>query len=151
MSTSAGRTSEGEMVSGMAKRKELILAIIESESVPTQETLAAALAARGQPASQASVSRAVAALGLIKQHGRYVAPDSGATREDPLRVRIRSNLLEAANAGANLVVLKTPPGEASGVALAIDRLMLPGFVGSVAGDDTIFVAVSDQKAFRRAL
>ena len=138
-------------MSRIADRKDLILAIIESEIVPTQEALSEALAARGHPVSQASVSRAVAALGLIKQHGRYVAPGSGATLEDPLRTRIRSHLLEVANAGPNLVVLKTPPGEAPGVALAVDRLKLPGFVGSVAGDDTIFVAVSDGKAFRRAL
>lgn len=136
------------------ERRGLILAIVGSEVVRTQDDLVDALAARGHRASQASVSRDVAALGLVKRGGRYVAPGSEPPPDDPLRVRIRENLLAIRTAGPHLVVLNTAPGGASGLALAVDRLLLPGFVGSVAGDDTILVAVTGAagaKDFVRAL
>ena len=60
--------------------------------------------------------------------------------------RIRANVLCVRPAGANLLVLSTPPGEASPVAIAIDQQDWPGVAGTIAGDDTIFVALSDQNA-----
>jgi transcriptional regulator of arginine metabolism len=130
------------------RRRELLLGIIATTRVETQEELVAALHQAGLAASQASVSRDIAALGLVKVAGRWAAPSQPKLVPNPGEERIRSYLLGVAAAGAHLLVLKTPPGEASGVALAFDHLDLAGVVGSVAGDDTIFVAVQSAAAGR---
>ena len=141
-------------MSGTRRRRELIREILASERVETQEALVGALEQRGVAASQASVSRDVKALRLMKVEGRYAPPSAESTADNPLETRIAAYLLSHAPAGEHLLVLKTPPGEAPGVALALDRLDLPGVVGTVAGDDTIFVAVPDlaaRRAVQRAL
>ena len=69
-------------------------------------------------------------------------------RREPHEERIRANVLAVTPAGPNLVVIHTPPGEASAVALALDRLAPAGLVGTVAGDDTIFAAVESARAGR---
>jgi transcriptional regulator of arginine metabolism len=130
------------------RRREALLGIIATRRVETQDELVTALEAGGLAASQASVSRDIAALGLVKVAGRWAAPAQPKLAGNPAEERVRSYLLGVAPAGANLLVLKTPPGEASGVALAFDHLGLPGVVGSVAGDDTIFVAVKGAAAGR---
>jgi transcriptional regulator of arginine metabolism len=124
------------------QRRELILSLIHGGPIETQEELAEALREHGVEASQASVSRDIAALGLLKMGGRYVLPPPHSTPQNPLHERIGEYLLAVEPAGDHLLVLKTPPGEASGVALAVDRLDLAGVVGTVAGDDTIFIAVA---------
>jgi transcriptional regulator of arginine metabolism len=126
---------------GTRRRRELILGIIATSRVETQEDLVAALHSAGVEASQASVSRDVAALGLVKAGGQWAPPTAVERPSHPAEERIRSYLLGVELAGPNLLVLKTPAGEAQGVALAFDHLDLPGVVGSVAGDDTIFIAV----------
>ena len=135
-------------MSGVRRRRELILAILAGERIETQEELVAALENRGITASQASVSRDVSALHLVKVDGRYAPPPAGALVANPLEERISAYLIGHAPAGDNMIVLKTPPGEAPGVALALDRLDLPGVVGTVAGDDTILVAVRELTALR---
>jgi len=127
-------------------RRRVILELVRDEALHTQEELAAALAARGFRVSQSSVSRDIAALGLVKRGGRYAPPPPGAPAANPLEERIRANVLSVAPAGDHLVVLHTPPGEASAVALALDRLAPSGLVGTVAGDDTIFAAVEGPRA-----
>lgn len=135
-------------MTGARRRRELILEIVTGERVETQDELVAALARRGIAASQSSVSRDVTALRLVKVDGRYASPSPATPVDNPLEARIAAYLLSHAPAGEHLIVLKTPPGEAPGVALALDRLDLPGVVGTVAGDDTIFVAVPDLAARR---
>lgn len=130
------------------KRREAILAIVAGEAVATQDDVVEALRRRGFDVSQASVSRDIAALGLVKSRGRYVRPAAQAPAEDPVLARIRGNVLEIRSAGDNLLVLITPPGEASPVAIAIDRQGWPGVAGTIAGDDTIFVALSGAEAGR---
>jgi transcriptional regulator of arginine metabolism len=132
----------------VGRRRQAILALVASRRIQTQEDLVAALSEQGVEASQASVSRDVAALGLVKVSGRWTAPPADSPAADPLEQRIASWLLSVAPAGDNLLVLKTPPGEAPGVGLALDRLDLDGVVGTVAGDDTIFVAVAGAGAGR---
>ena len=136
-------------MSTAGRRRQAIVALVASRRVQTQEELVAALREQGVEASQASVSRDVAALGLVKAGGRWAAPPADSPATDPLEQRIASWLLSVAPAGDHLLVLKTPPGEAPGVGLALDRLDLNGVVGTVAGDDTIFVAVADAEAGRR--
>jgi transcriptional regulator of arginine metabolism len=133
----------------VVRRREAILTLVSSRRLATQEDLVAALGDVGIEASQASVSRDIAVLGLVKVGGRWVPPSAAGDSGDPLEQRIAAFTLSVAPAGANLLVLRTPPGEAQGVALALDRLDLAGVVGTVAGDDTIFVAVADAVASRR--
>ena len=133
-------------MSQLRRRREAILAMVAGQRLETQDDLVAALKARGIEASQASVSRDIAALGLIKVSGRWAQPTTDAIHPEPLEQRIAAYLLAVAAAGDHLLVLRTPAGEAQGVALALDRLDVAGVVGTVAGDDTIFVAVEDAAA-----
>ena len=136
-------------MSQLRRRREAILAMVAGERLKTQDDLVAGLKARGIDASQASVSRDVAALGLVKVGGRWAQPTTDGVHPEPLEQRIAAYLLAVAEAGDHLLVLKTPAGEAQGVALALDRLDVEGVVGTVAGDDTIFVAVESAGAGRR--
>ena len=78
-------------------------------------------------------------------------PALAATPADPDERRIAEGVLTAEVAGEAMVVLHTPPGEANRVAVAVDRLAWPDVVGTIAGDDTIFMAVRDGSAQRRVL
>jgi transcriptional regulator of arginine metabolism len=138
-------------VSTADERRRAILAAIDERSIATQEQLVEALAAAGFEVSQASVSRDIAALRLVKVDGRWSAPPREPTSADPNESRIAGRLLSVAAAGDHLLVLKTPAGEAQGVALALDRLAPAGVVGTVAGDDTIFVAVAGAAAGTRVV
>lgn len=131
------------------RRRQTILRIVAVDRVETQEDLAAALQGMGFRTSQASVSRDIAALGLVKAGGRYVRPagDAGTT-EDPARATLRHNLLDAKPAGDHLLVLITPPGGANPTAIALERQGWPEVVGTLAGDDTVFVAVRDAAGSR---
>ena len=124
-------------------RRQAILAAIATRRIETQEQMVEALAEQGIEASQASVSRDITALHLVKADGRWTAPPQELPTRNPLEERIAGRLLSVAPAGDHLLVLKTPPGEAQGVALALDRLDPEGVVGTLAGDDAIFVAVVD--------
>jgi transcriptional regulator of arginine metabolism len=133
----------------VVRRREAILSLVASRRLATQDDLVAALGDVGIEASQASVSRDIAVLGLVKVGGRWAPPSADGASRDPLEQRIAIYTLSVALAGDNLVVVRTPAGEAQGVALALDRLELGGVVGTVAGDDTIFVATTDAAASRR--
>ena len=128
------------------RRRQAILAAIATRRIETQEQIVEALAEQGIEASQASVSRDITVLHLAKANGRWMAPPKEIPTRDPLEERIAGRLLSVAPAGDHLLVLKTPPGEAQGVALAIDTLDPVEVVGTLAGDDAIFVAVVDAKA-----
>lgn len=133
-------------------RRRRILEIIEKRPVRTQEELAEALVEGGFDASQSTVSRDVAELGLVKIDGDYRKPPPGMGRaENPAEARLAGGVLRHAAAGDNLVVLFTLPGDAQGVARALDGLGWPEVTGTVAGDDTIFVAVPGGPAKTRLL
>jgi len=133
-------------MSSVAKRRRVILDAIAERRIETQEQMVAALRQRGIEASQASVSRDITALRLVKADGRWTAPPRKLPTTNPFEDRIAGRLQSVVSAGDHLLVLKTPPGEAQGVALALDGLEPEGIVGTVAGDDTIFVATVDAAA-----
>ncbi|HEY7482554.1 MAG TPA: hypothetical protein VH680_18720 [Gemmatimonadales bacterium] len=139
------------MTADRRKRHLKILELISTRAIHTQEDLAEALAAAGWEVTQPSVSRDIAALGLVKVDGAYRRPPRGMSPEDPDEHRIADGVLTSEPAGEALVVLHTPPGEANRVAVALDRLAWPDVVGTIAGDDTIFLAVKDGVAQRRVL
>jgi transcriptional regulator of arginine metabolism len=139
------------MTSDRRKRHLKILELISTHAVHTQEELADALAAQGWEVTQSSVSRDIAALRLVKVDGAYRRPPPRAPKSDPDEGRVAEGVLTTEAAGEALIVLHTPPGEANHVAVALDRLAWPDIIGSIAGDDTIFLAVKDAKAQRRVL
>ncbi|HEX7336506.1 MAG TPA: hypothetical protein VF252_04785 [Gemmatimonadales bacterium] len=139
------------MTADRRKRHLKILELISTRAVHTQEELADALTAQGWEVTQSSVSRDIAALRLVKVDGAYRRPPPRAVRRDPDEQRVGEGVLTMETAGDALVVLHTPPGEANHVAVALDRLAWPDVIGSIAGDDTIFLAVKDAQAQKRVL
>ena len=138
------------MTADRRKRHLKILELISTRAVRTQEELAEALAGEGWEVTQSSVSRDIAALRLVKVDGAYRrAPRL--THADPDERRIAEGVLTVEPAGEALIVVHTPPGEANRVAVAMDRLAWPDVVGTIAGDDTIFLAVKDASAQRLIL
>jgi transcriptional regulator of arginine metabolism len=136
------------MTADRRRRHLKILELISTRPVRTQEELAEALTAQGWEVTQSSVSRDIAALRLVKVDGAYRKPPPRVLRSDPDELRLANGVLTVEQAGDALVVLHTPPGEANHVAVALDRLAWPEVIGTIAGDDTIFLAVKDAAAQR---
>jgi transcriptional regulator of arginine metabolism len=137
-------------------RQRAIRDLVEQRPLRTQQELAAALRERGFRATQATVSRDVAELGLVKV-GRegtqaYALPprlrEAETSGEERLRTLLRDLPVEMREAGT-LLVLRTLPGSAHPLAAALDRARWPEVAGSVAGDDTVFIAFPDRRALAR--
>jgi transcriptional regulator of arginine metabolism len=139
------------MTADRRKRHLKILELISTRAIHTQEDLAEALAAAGWEVTQPSVSRDIAALGLVKVDGAYRRAPRNTNTQDPDERRIAEGVLTLELAGDALVVLHTPPGEANRVAVALDRLAWSDVLGTIAGDDTIFLAVKDAASQRRVI
>ncbi|MBX9639893.1 MAG: arginine repressor [Mycobacteriaceae bacterium] len=137
-----------------AGRQARIVAILSTAQVSSQSELAALLALEGIEVTQATLSRDLDELGAVKLRGAdggvgvYVVPEDGS----PVRgvtggtgrlSRLLGELLVSTDASANLAVLRTPPGGAHYLASALDRAALPYVVGTIAGDDTVFVAARE--------
>ncbi|HKP85946.1 MAG TPA: hypothetical protein VJZ26_07620 [Blastocatellia bacterium] len=123
-------------------RQDTILRIISARRIATQQELAEELARRGIDATQSSVSRDIVELGLTKIKGRYTAPQP-ALDGGPI-VGIETS-------GDNLIVVKTEIGQANPAAILIDRAKIDEVIGTVAGDDTILVAVKNLDGQRMAM
>ena len=136
-----------------AKRQRQLLTIIREEAVGTQNELAKRLKARGTRCTQVSISRDIRELGLVKLGGRYVAPSSQAVSSDfgDLSKNVSAFIQSITPVGGNLVVVKTLPGTAHSVGVLLDNLNWSELAGTVAGDDTIFVAVLGGQAGSKAL
>ena len=130
------------------ERQGAILRLIQERPLATQAEVAEALREAGHGAVQTTVSRDIAQLGLVKVRaadGRLVYALPGAAdldRLSELAAAMRRWAVSVAATG-NLVVVRTPPGYASPLARAIDDAQLPDVCGTVAGDDTIFVAARE--------
>jgi transcriptional regulator of arginine metabolism len=134
-----------------SKRHLKILELVATRPLRTQEELAEALGQEGWEVTQSSVSRDIATLGLVKAEGIYQRPAAAHLREitDPNERRLAESLLSVDRAGDAILVLHTPPGEAQRVGSALDLLAWPEIVGTLAGDDTIFVAARNAAAQER--
>ena len=124
-------------------RQKKILNLIRAKPINTQESLRAHLERAGVSATQSSVSRDLEELGIVKHDGKYSLPHSNG---DSTR-----GLLDLDMAGEVLIVAKCLPGRASAVAVEIDDAAIPQIVGTLAGEDTIFIAARDQKSQRAAM
>ncbi len=127
-------------------RQRKILELIESKEIKTQEELLYFLKKAGIDVTQATVSRDIKELGLVKvttENGEYkyavVENNKESTRERLIKI-FRSSVLELDVAG-HIIVIKTLPGGAQICGSAIDNLEINGIIGTIAGDDTIFAAV----------
>lgn len=125
------------------ERQKRILNLIRAKRVGTQDELRALLERAGVPATQSSVSRDLEELGVVKHHGFYELPHANG---DAARGLIGLDI-----AGDVLVIAKCLPGRASAVAVEIDDAAIPEIVGTLAGEDTIFIAARDQKSQRAAM
>jgi transcriptional regulator of arginine metabolism len=137
-------------------RQQAVRDLIEGRAIRTQQELAASLRERGFRVTQATVSRDVAELGLIKSMRNGVAAyampsrpaDAEVSGEERLGKLLHAHPIEVRQAGM-LLVIRTIPGSAHAVAAALDRARWPEVVGSIAGDDTLFVAFADGPSLER--
>ena len=144
-------------VTTKAARHARIVALLVGQQVRSQTELAALLDDEGLHVTQATLSRDLDELGAVKLRTpdggapMYVIPEDGSPLAargvddaPPQRLaRLVAELLTSAEASANLVVLRTPPGAAQFLASAVDRAGLPEVLGTIAGDDTILVVARD--------
>ncbi|MCU0664181.1 MAG: arginine repressor [Myxococcota bacterium] len=134
--------SNGRVV-GKAERQKRLLEIVKVHPVGTQTELTSLLASEGIQCTQVSVSRDLRELGLVKHAGRYVTPElpPGQADIEALGRSISPFVQAVQPVGENLLVVSTRPGTATTVSLILDATKWPGVAGTIAGDDTIFVAV----------
>lgn len=120
-----------------SERQQAIVDLIRAKKIARQEELVKELAGRGLTVTQASISRDLEELGIIKTNGAY-APPERSTKGFGLE------LIAIEKAGPYMVIVKTGAGLASASTVRIDGARLPDIVGTIAGDDTIFVALKDE-------
>lgn len=127
-------------------RQKAILDLVRSGEITSQEELVLGLQSKGIEVSQSTLSRDIQELRLAKAAGVYAVVDGEPQKpsEDAVRRIIREFLEDIAVAG-NLLVLKTGPGHASTVSQAIDEAEWPETIGSIAGENTVFVAVHSER------
>lgn len=131
------------------QRQSKILELIEKEKIDTQEELSRRLKEWGFATTQATISRDIKELRLVKvmtPDGTYKYTAATTENEVSMMGRIRNIFKECVvgiNSAQNLVVIKTLPGLGSAAGYAIDAIHHPEVIGSIAGDDTVFVVISD--------
>ena len=137
-------------------RQQALLRVVSQQRLSTQSDVVRALRGAGFAATQATVSRDIVELGLVKvaRDGTHVyAPPSQATQGggiERLRRFCEDYAVESAIAG-NLLVLRSSPGTANALAAALDAAGMPEIIGTLAGDDTVFVATSTDRHARSLL
>jgi transcriptional regulator of arginine metabolism len=126
------------------RRQRTIAELIRSNVLASQEELAERLAALGHAVTQATISRDLEQLGAVKirRSGQlgYAFPEQVADAPSPRLAIVFRDWVRSIESAGNLVVIKTPPGSAHLVGVALDQSSLPEIVGTICGDDTIFVA-----------
>jgi len=135
------------------RRRRAILALVDEGGVRSQEDLQRRLRRRGIEVAQPTLSRDLRALGLAKTPAGYVTPPGTAfvpaeAREGALARAIGEFVLSVQTA-ATLVVVRTPPAGAHPLARALDEADLPEAIGTIAGDDTVFIATPGPAAALR--
>ncbi|CAN5192621.1 arginine repressor [soil metagenome] len=125
-------------------RQSAIIKLISAKQIGTQEELSELLEKKGYSVTQSSVSRDLDELGIIKVNGFYSLPQKP-------RNAVAIELLSLETAGENLIAAKCESGLASAIAVRIDAANINEIVGTIAGDDTIFIAVKDAKEQKAAM
>ena len=126
-------------------RHSAILRILRTAPVRKQDEIVRRLREEGHEVTQSSISRDLRDLGVLKAGGRYLPPDDGNRSLDDFGT-LRQFVRGLATAGSALTVLRTTIGAAQSVAIAIDKAAWPEVVGTISGDDTIFIATDNAAA-----
>ena len=131
-------------------RQSAILDLVTRQVVRSQDTIRRQLAARGITATQATISRDIKELGLVKRaaDGAYQRAQGETRSPDVTGDRVRRAVVEhlcRADRVQQLLVLKTDPGQAQPLASALDQAAWPEVVGTVAGDDTILMVIRTER------
>lgn len=142
-----------------ARRQAAVVEILSREPIRSQEQLRLRLQQRGFDVTQATLSRDIKELGLVKRaaDGAYqAAPDDepSALPSDAARLALQRALVDyltGIQQSQQLLVLRTGPGEAQPLALAIDRARVNDVLGTIAGDDTVLVIARDARAARHVV
>jgi transcriptional regulator of arginine metabolism len=129
-------------------RRTMLAKIIREQNVGRQTELVDLLRKLGHIATQSSVSRDLRELGVAKMGDRYVLPETGRQPKNDFSA-LKQFVSARLTAGTNLTVLKTTIGSAQSVAVAIDTAQWPEVVGTISGDDTIFIATAGVEAQRK--
>lgn len=137
------------------KRHDAILSLIKENSIETQQDLTVALSNVGFDVTQATVSRDIKELRLLKKlnnEGRYVyaphSPENNVGVSDKMSI-ILSKSITSVDFALNTIVIKTLAGMAQGAASVLDAMQLPEYLGSIAGDDTIFVTTRSEDSAQK--
>ncbi len=125
------------------KRQQTLLDLIRAKNIETQDELTESLSKKGFAATQSSVSRDLDELGIVKINGYYSLPQTQTIQE--------FGLFNLEAAGENLIVAKCGSGLASAVCVRLDAAKIIEIIGTIAGDDTIFIAVKDRKSQKSAM
>lgn len=133
-----------------ARRQSVILEIVDREALHSQEQLRRRLRQRGFDATQATISRDIKDLGLVKRagDGAYQRPGADTTNPETARAALEhaaGEFLRRVERAGQLVVIRTGVGQAQPLAIAIDRAQLPEAVGTIGGDDTILLIARDAR------
>ena len=136
-----------------ARRQAVILELIDREGLRTQEQLRRRLRQRSFDATQATISRDIKELGLVKRAGDGAYQRQGQENTNPETAlsaleRAAASFLRRVDRVQQLVVIRTGVGQAQPLAIAIDRAQLPEAVGTIGGDDTILVIARDARRAR---
>ena len=132
-------------------RHKAILELVDEASVSSQEELQRLLRRRGLEAGQATLSRDIRELGLVKTSEGYSLPgrEAGQETDLPSVSRLVREFVTSVRAAENLLVTKTSVGSAQPVAAALDEENWPEAIGTIAGDDTILIVCEDKRAAGR--
>ena len=130
-------------------RQEEIIRIIESGEIETQEELAEQLRMKGYKVTQATVSRDIKELRLIKTAGQkstycYAKPGKGESAVNERMIRLLSDSMTSIDYAGQMIVLKTLSGSANAAAEAIDNMDWKDVLGTIAGDNTVFLVVRNE-------
>lgn len=130
-------------------RQQTIIELAQENPLPNQQELCKVLAKRGFPVTQATLSRDLNQLRLVKTSKGYVLPgDENSVEPLPAVSRVVREFAREVRRAQNLLVIKTIPGSAQPVAVAVDAEGWDEVVGTVAGDDTLLVITTDSKSAR---
>ena len=127
------------------QRRSAIRELLSQGPAATQASLVSALQGRGFVATQSSVSRDLREIGAIKTAQGYELPTTGEAGDEHVS-RVADLMRTTTPAGPHLLVLHTAVGAAQRVGLALDRCAWPGIAGTIAGDDTVFIATDSAAA-----
>jgi len=128
------------------ERRSAIVAILRRGVVRKQSDLVSLLRRDGYEVTQSSISRDLRDLGVLKARGHYVMPPDEVTRANGDFGTLQQFVRQIRTAGPCLTVVRTTIGAAQSVAVAIDKAQWPEVVGTLSGDDTIFIATQRQSA-----